>query len=229
MNIQRVALGLAAAALGASAEPASALVNIPLGAISQTAGYSQTLVTPGLGVSVPPLSAFTKSNVAFTEDLDFQITRTIPSSGPPSFPANDPITVDFEMSPQLNKSLIFGTVSGVGPSATTTASLGLYKVGDLTALQQVNLSVDAIDPPKYHYGESAFLDYTSALTPGSYFVQLTGLYQPLSSVAAQYDMTLDIAQAVPEVSTWAMMLAGFACLGWVGFSRRRSGMTRLAA
>ena len=32
----------------------------------------------------------------------------------------------------------------------------------------------------------------------------------------------DGASPVPEPSTWAMMIAGFAGLGWLGFSRRRA-------
>jgi hypothetical protein len=34
---------------------------------------------------------------------------------------------------------------------------------------------------------------------------------------------------VPEISTWAMMLGGFAGLGFVGYRRSRSGRARLAA
>jgi PEP-CTERM motif len=37
--------------------------------------------------------------------------------------------------------------------------------------------------------------------------------------------SLEVAQtttSVPEPSTWAMMLAGFASLGWVGYSGRRA-------
>jgi hypothetical protein len=33
---------------------------------------------------------------------------------------------------------------------------------------------------------------------------------------------------VPEPSTWAMMIAGFAGLGWLGYARRRAGQTAVA-
>ena len=46
---------------------------------------------------------------------------------------------------------------------------------------------------------------------------LTGSFKPES------------AGAVPEPSTWAMMLVGFAGVGFVGYRRTRRGRTRLAA
>ena len=49
---------------------------------------------------------------------------------------------------------------------------------------------------------------------------------PLPSLSGGLD-TVNVAAAVPEPSTWAMMLLGFVGLGFVGYRRKR-GAVRFA-
>jgi hypothetical protein len=41
-----------------------------------------------------------------------------------------------------------------------------------------------------------------------------------------YSLSLNLASGVPELSSWAMMLAGFSALGFVGFRNKASATTR---
>ena len=55
------------------------------------------------------------------------------------------------------------------------------------------------------------LVYNGALTP-------TEITQTQDYLLSKYG----VSSSVPEPSTWAMMIAGFAGLGWLGYSRRRA-------
>jgi hypothetical protein len=73
-------------------------------------------------------------------------------------------------------------------------------------------------------GESAYVTIS-----GPYFQRVTVLAGPLNS------FELDLAPAptplsgIPEPSTWAMLLLGFAGLGFVGYRRAKRGSASLAA
>jgi hypothetical protein len=61
-------------------------------------------------------------------------------------------------------------------------------------------------------------------------LQSTRLFAPASTVRAQYfdNVSLDVTAAVPEPSTWAMMVLGFAGVGLVTY-RRKSKPAMMAA
>ncbi|MBA2401019.1 MAG: PEPxxWA-CTERM sorting domain-containing protein [Bradyrhizobium sp.] len=69
------------------------------------------------------------------------------------------------------------------------------------------------------------LDFSIALAAGQHTlsIQSTRLFGPSINVAAQYfdNVSLDVVTpAVPEPSTWAMMILGFAGVGFMAYRRR---------
>ena len=68
-----------------------------------------------------------------------------------------------------------------------------------------------------------------AIDTGSHYVDLS-YWLIASEPGAGFGFAYDLApSAVPEPSTWAMMLLGFAGLGYAGYRRTRSGQTALSA
>jgi hypothetical protein len=51
-------------------------------------------------------------------------------------------------------------------------------------------------------------------------------YKPIGN---GFDLGVALSNSVPEPSTWAMMLVGFAGLGFVSYRASRRGAARLAA
>jgi hypothetical protein len=60
-----------------------------------------------------------------------------------------------------------------------------------------------------------------ALAAGSYFAEVTGT-SGSSPIRLAIDGTVTATQAVPEPSTWAMMLIGAAFMAWGGWTRRKA-------
>jgi fibro-slime domain-containing protein len=82
------------------------------------------------------------------------------------------------------------------------------------------------------HGVSAAPVTTSVLTPGSY--DLTLFYTDRHETGAGLYFSLDtsgvtISTGVPEASTWAMMLIGFAGLGFAGYRQSKKTSMALAA
>ena len=72
------------------------------------------------------------------------------------------------------------------------------------------------------------LDFTTSLTAGDHTLSLqaTRLFAPAGGVRSQYfdNVSLDVTAAVPEPSTWAMMILGFAGVGFMAYRRRKGAM-----
>jgi hypothetical protein len=66
------------------------------------------------------------------------------------------------------------------------------------------------------------IDLGSSLGPN---VDLTFGYNLVAEGTGGFGFDLGVGGAVPEPSTWAMMLAGFAGLGFAGY-RRRGALAR---
>jgi hypothetical protein len=116
----------------------------------------------------------------------------------------------------------FSFGSGVFTSATTGA-------GDLVAVQVLLVGSGSIFVPTGYASGAPLSDTatyagqsfaTLGLTPGVY------LYNFGSGTDAD-TFTVEVGAPVPELSTWAMMLIGFAGLGFAGYraSRRESAAT----
>ena len=77
-------------------------------------------------------------------------------------------------------------------------------------------------PPSYGHGSSADLFFA-----GGAFAQV-GVYQPPTTLGFSTDATLTVTSGVPEPSTWAMMILGFAGIGFMAY-RRKSKPALMAA
>ena len=106
----------------------------------------------------------------------------------------------------------------LGPGGTTLASSG---TGETFGINDMALDV----PGGYTSGESLFgsstFDNTTiaslGFTPGTYVFSWdsSGVGAPVEDDS----ITVQVGPAVPEPSTWAMMLLGFAGLGFAGYRR----------
>ena len=134
----------------------------------------------------------------------------------------------------------FGSSSEQPPSVDTIYTFSVDST-PAPAILQASLALGDVDseytPGSFSlwqgdYGSATLIETTTpafvsgswfaALSPvtvpnGDYYVQVIGqLTSPVSPVVSL------TAQAIPEASTWAMMVAGFAGLGFAGFRTRRS-------
>ncbi|PYJ69955.1 MAG: hypothetical protein DME75_10120 [Verrucomicrobia bacterium] len=75
------------------------------------------------------------------------------------------------------------------------------------------------------------LGFTTTLSAGEHTLSLqaTRLFAPAIGVDAEYfdNVSLNVTSAVPEPSTWAMLILGFVGVGFIAY-RRRNGATLAA-
>lgn len=76
------------------------------------------------------------------------------------------------------------------------------------------------------------LHFTTILTAGQHTLSLqaTRLFAPALGVDTQYfdNVSLDVTAAVPEPSTWAMFILGFAGVGFLAYRRKQKGALNAA-
>jgi hypothetical protein len=127
---------------------------------------------------------------------------------------------------------IFVTETGITEPLTNWAS------GLTTNLLPRGWSVTErtfIDNSDVAYGTATLLDSATFTAIGDQFGTKAANGIPLYSVTEEFsvslsssaafghdDSTITLAGSIPETKTWAMMLSGFAFLGFVGLNKRRS-------
>jgi hypothetical protein len=134
-----------------------------------------------------------------------------------------------------------GEGGGVSQTFTTTGGLATFsadiaaftRVNGLTAFGLMSVLLDGVVLDSFDFvgpGTSTTLhntlDFTTTLTAGQHTLQLqaTRIFAPGGGVTSQYfdNVSLDVEAAVPEPSTWAMLILGFAGVGFMAY-RRRNG------
>ena len=139
-----------------------------------------------------------------------------------------------------------GEGGGVSQAFTTTGGLatfsadiaGFTRVNGLTAFGLMSVLLDGVVLDSFDFvgpGTSTTLrdtlDFTTNLTAGQHTIQLqaTRLFAPGGGVTSQYfdNISLDVVTPVPEPATWAMLILGFAGVGFMAY-RRRNGATLAA-
>jgi hypothetical protein len=130
-----------------------------------------------------------------------------------------------------------GTLVASGASSIfSTTSLGL---GSIFHINKENFDVGSVtlNAGTYYFAvhstSSAYSTYLSTGSTSSGAAETpdggltwTGTYQTHPSIAISLDSTAlsSAVSAVPEPSTWAMMLLGFAGVGFMGYRRRKSAL-----
>ena len=110
-------------------------------------------------------------------------------------------------------------VGNLGPGGTTAASSGS---GDTFGINDMVLDLPGGYTSGPISGSSTFENTTIAalgFTPGTYVFSWDS--SVVGAAVEDDSITVQVGPIVPEPSTWAMMLLGFAGLGFVSYSQRR--------
>ena len=114
---------------------------------------------------------------------------------------------------------ITSSASNLGPSFFTT-----IEQGGLSILRLPTGS----DPQPRFFGQQLFTGLTTAPTFLTGTFQLSTQSRSLPTDVQNFDYVLRVSSAVPEPSTWAMMLLGFGAMGLTLRSRRGNRISALA-
>jgi hypothetical protein len=139
-------------------------------------------------------------------------------------------TVDFGISTTDTSFPINGTATVTSGSLISGAGLGFFDVR-LDSFATGNISLAAgtyylvLQNAATNGGNAAFWDVNSGPSTASFAVNGTFIESIPSSNSFQI---LGVTSAVPEPSTWAMMLLGFAGIGFMAYRRNSKPALRAA-
>ncbi len=119
-------------------------------------------------------------------------------------------------------------------AAFYTRTSGAFGLGLMSVLLD-GIVMDSFDFGGVNSGPATLrdgLDFTTAIAAGQHTLSLqaTRLFAPGGGVTYQYfdNASLDVTAAVPEASTWAMLILGFAGVGFVAYRRKQEGALNAA-
>lgn len=116
--------------------------------------------------------------------------------------------------------ILTGTVTGMGTEAL------LHVTGDDDVLVYLN-GIYKGGTPGVHGASSTDVDL-GLLALGSYSLQVFYADRARTDAVFGLDLTGATVSGVPEASTWAMMVLGFAGVGFIAYRRKNKPMFRLA-
>jgi hypothetical protein len=186
-----------------------AAILVGLSASSARAGFVVELTQQGSNVVATGSGAIDLTGLTFSDSGGAQIGLN------PSFGA---ITTGTGGSPLAD--FYFGLTgpANFGSGGLTSASSG---AGDLVGLS----GASSLAVPQGYHSDSPLSDTSTYLSQTFGSLGVTpGTYEWTWGSGANQNFTLVIGTVVPEPSTWAMMLLGFAGLGFAGYQsagRRR--------
>ncbi len=124
-------------------------------------------------------------------------------------------------------------VSGVGGVASLDGALDITKsasfslaVGDVFTIMEFASSTGNFATFDYNDASCSFAGGVLGCANG---VEFTELFAPGDTMLNLVVDNVGVAPAIPEPSTWAMMILGFAGVGFVGYRRAKKGRAMLAA
>jgi hypothetical protein len=181
----------------------------------------------GLTTTSPPPATCTTSLPC--EVPDYQLPGGSPQSSPPPT-----IPVDFlEGAVSLSTISVGDTQIVITNQSTTPFCSGALPCSDpFVGFQFVfssgvdikGVSVDPASAADFRPNDTAPHDGLQLLSPTRIVVDVTG-DTPAASDKLILDLTFPSGPTVPEPSTWALMLLGFAGLGFAGWRRRTAQTT----
>jgi hypothetical protein len=126
------------------------------------------------------------------------------------------------------------SLGGAASATPYTTPSGDYIVDDLYAVDYYGLYLTTFGTREINIyagtaaaGPDGYVSETISAGQGPKSAYV-GIYDPSSGIDAQEFGTLTIT-GVPEPSTWAMMLLGFAGLGFAGYRKAKSGTAAFAS
>ena len=129
----------------------------------------------------------------------------------------------------------FTTVGGLATFSADIAAFYTRTSGTFGSLGLMAVLLDGVIMDTFDFGAVASgpatlldsLDFTTNLTAGQHTLSLqaTRVFAPGGGVTYQYfdNVSLDVTAAVPEPSTWAMIILGFAGVGFLAYRRKQEG------
>ena len=124
----------------------------------------------------------------------------------------------------------FLTKSGVETALSATIAVfrqGSFTPGTLSLFTGSPFSGTLVDSAPLTFGGSAYTaSFSDILGPGTYYAEITG------NVNVRFlgvGGTVTTSSAVPEASTWAMLVLGFVGLGYAAVRRSSKDQSALAA
>lgn len=126
----------------------------------------------------------------------------------------------------------FANIADYWQSASASLdSIGLFRVLlDGVVMDSHDFGIVTASPTGWKLLDT--LEFTTTLSAGQHTLALevTRRYAPGRNVDTEYfdNVSLDVTSAVPEPSTWAMMILGFAGLGFMAYRRRPGLSVRIA-
>jgi hypothetical protein len=201
-------------------------------AVSLSASAQAAVLNPLLSISDPTGQSL--GNGPFTLGWDFTVNSTITVNGLGVFDSGQDGLAESHAVGLWDSSgdLLASTTVGSGLSGTLVDQFRYNSIAPVTLSADQTYYVGAVwldgaDPmvfnatglftnPSITYNASAYVGGSSSLAfPSNLYSDTTGYFGPNIS-------------AVPEPSTWAMMLLGFAGLGFAGYHRIRKDRLALA-
>jgi hypothetical protein len=173
-------------------------------------------------------SASANTNIIIVDDLGSinESSVSLPSTKMPG--SGDTFTYYFEfslpMAEYVSASMsISGPVANQIPSNDGSFILSNWTSTGSSAPSGATIEDVTISAPAPG-GESAFLGTMTSMgdlePAGSYYIEIAG-----TSAGGSLQLAVDgnVTAAAPELSTWALLLLGFAGLGYAGYGKRRTG------
>jgi hypothetical protein len=210
---------------------------------------SKALPTAGVVVAISALAAIGSAHASTYDDELSQVLATTPGQTYTlSFElAHDETDSQNDFSVEFGGSTVFSlvnapafgytleTVSVTATSSSTTLAFFGREVPAWYDLDDVSVAVDSglnlVTNPGFDLDSNTPpLDWTfTPATVGSdFFIGAGPTYGAFSDPNSANFGAIGTPSAVPEPATWAMMLLGFAGLGFAGYRRARAGRSTLA-
>lgn len=133
---------------------------------------------------------------------------------------------------------IFTTTGGTATFSADIAAHWMSRSASISSIGVFSVLIDGVLMDSHDFGKATTsqnglqllnsLDFTTTLAAGQHTLTLQVLreFAPGRNVEAEYfdNISLDVVAPVPEPATWAMMILGFAGIGFLAYRRRPGGM-----
>jgi hypothetical protein len=208
--------------LDANYTPAQSTYGLTLGNIAPVAQTFTVQNTGILSLAAVKIEAVDGSNQAFGGGVTLEITTTfggLPSLSAPGVLGSATIATSlFPVEGQSGYRFIDFSLPNI--QVTAGEQLAIRLASTASGYFGVNGDLGGCCGPDGTYAGGQGLAATTAFSNGQF--QVTGWESPLG-YPADFAFETFVTTAVPEPSTWAMMILGFCGLGFMAYRRKQNG------